>query len=74
MLHRSGLKRIHHPAVGDFDLHFESMELPSEPGMVLNLCTAPAGSPSADVLRLLASWAATQAAEPTVVDRSPQEA
>jgi transcriptional regulator with XRE-family HTH domain len=63
MFHRSGMKRLHHPVVGDLDLNFESMELPSEPGLVLNVYTAPADSPSADALRLLASWAATQAEE-----------
>jgi hypothetical protein len=57
--HRSGVKRLHHPAVGDLDLDYESMELPSEPGLVLNVYTAPAGSPTADALTLLASWAAT---------------
>jgi hypothetical protein len=61
--HRSGLKRLHHPVVGDLELNYESMDLPSEPGLVLNVYTAPAGSPSADALTLLASWAATQAAE-----------
>lgn len=59
MLHRSGVKRLHHPVVGDLDLNYESMELPSEPGLVMNVYTAPAGSPSADALRVLASWAAT---------------
>lgn len=63
MYHRSGMKRIHHPVVGDLDLSFESMELPSEPGLVLNVYTAAEGSSSADGLRLLASWAATQDAE-----------
>ncbi|KJL38640.1 hypothetical protein RS81_02435 [Microbacterium terrae] len=59
--HRSGMKRLHHPVVGDLDLQYESMELPSEPGLVLNVYTAPAGSPSADGLRMLASWVATGA-------------
>lgn len=58
--HRSGLKRLHHPVVGDLDLQFESMELPSEPGLVMNVYTAPAGSPTADALKVLASWAASQ--------------
>jgi len=58
-LHRSGVKRLHHPVVGDLDLDYESMELPSEPGLVMNVYTAPAESPSADALRVLASWAAT---------------
>lgn len=60
VFHRSGLKRLHHPIVGDLDLNYESMELPSEPGLVMNVYTAPAGSPTADALRLLASWAASQ--------------
>ncbi|MEA9985032.1 MULTISPECIES: helix-turn-helix transcriptional regulator [Subtercola] len=59
VFHRSGLKRLHHPVVGDLDLNYESMELPSEPGLVMNVYTAPAGSPTADALRVLASWAAT---------------
>lgn len=66
--HRSGLKRLRHPVVGDLDLNFESMELPSEPGLVLNVYTAPAGSPSADGLRMLASWVATQRAVPSAGD------
>lgn len=61
--HRSGRKRLHHPVVGDLDLDYESMELPSEPGLVLNVYTAAPGSPSADALRVLASWAATNEAE-----------
>ncbi|GAA1059289.1 helix-turn-helix transcriptional regulator [Agromyces bracchium] len=66
--HRSGRKRLHHPVIGDLDLDYESMDLPSEPGLVLNVYTAPAGSPSADGLKLLASWAATHAAEFQAVD------
>ncbi|GAA5202697.1 helix-turn-helix transcriptional regulator [Microbacterium jejuense] len=61
--HRSGVKRLHHPVVGDLELNYESMDLPSEPGLVLNVYTAPTGSPSSDALKLLASWAVTQAAE-----------
>jgi hypothetical protein len=57
--HRSGRKRLRHPVVGQLDLSFESMELPSEPGLVLNVYTAAAGSPTADALTMLASWAAT---------------
>ncbi|WP_394551943.1 helix-turn-helix domain-containing protein [Agromyces sp. MMS24-JH15] len=68
--HRSGRKRLHHPVVGDLDLDYESMELPSEPGLVLNVYTAPAGTPSADGLKLLTSWAATHAAEFAEADAS----
>jgi transcriptional regulator with XRE-family HTH domain len=68
--HRSGRKRLHHPVVGDLDLDYESMDLPSEPGLVLNVYTAPAGSPSADALKLLASWAATHEAEFAAADEA----
>ncbi|WP_206539280.1 helix-turn-helix transcriptional regulator [Nocardiopsis halotolerans] len=63
--HRSGHKRLRHPAVGQLDLDFEAMELPSEPGLQLNVYTAPADSPAADGLKLLASWAASQERLPT---------
>jgi transcriptional regulator with XRE-family HTH domain len=72
--HRSGTKRIRHPVVGDLDLNFEAMELSSEPGLVLNVYTAPAGSPTADALKLLASWAATRHAERAAVDPATREA
>ncbi|MFB2556401.1 helix-turn-helix transcriptional regulator [Herbiconiux liangxiaofengii] len=62
--HRSGLKRLHHPVVGDLDLNYESMELPGEPGLVMNVYTAAAGTPTADALKLLASWAAGQVRQP----------
>ncbi len=67
--HRNGVKRLRHPIVGDLDLDYQSMELPGEPGLVLNVYTAAAGSPTADGLRLLASWAATNL--PTVPAEQP---
>ena len=63
--HRSGRKRLRHPAVGELDLNFEAMELSSEPGLRLNLYTADPGTPTADGLKLLASWAATRAVPST---------
>lgn len=59
-LHRSGRKRVHHPIVGRLDLDVETLELPAEPGLHLIIYTAPAGTPTADNVALLASWAATQ--------------
>ena len=70
MHHRSGLKRMHHPIVGDLDLNYESLDLPSEPGLVMNVYTAPVGSPTADALKVLASWAATQ--QSPLGERQPQ--
>jgi hypothetical protein len=69
--HRSGKKRLRHPVVGVLDLNFESMELPSEPGLHLNVYTADPGTPTADGLKLLASWAATQEATSPAPERLP---
>ena len=57
--HRTGIKKLHHPVVGDLDLNFEAMELPSSPGLTMLVYTAAAGTPTADSLKLLASWAIT---------------
>ncbi|MBE1577079.1 helix-turn-helix transcriptional regulator [Amycolatopsis roodepoortensis] len=58
-LHRSGRKRVNHPIVGRLDLDVEPLELAAEPSLHLNVYTAPAGTPTADNLALLASWAAS---------------
>jgi hypothetical protein len=68
--HRSGRKRVHHPVVGRLDLDVESMELPADPGLLLNVYTAAAGTAAADGLALLASWAAGQETRATEV-RAP---
>lgn len=58
--HRTGTKRLHHPVVGDLELDYEALDLPGDPGLRMFVYTAAPGSPSADALALLASWAATQ--------------
>jgi transcriptional regulator with XRE-family HTH domain len=58
-LHRTGVKRLHHPLVGDLELSYEGLELPADAGLVLFILTAEPGSPSRHALDLLASWAAT---------------
>jgi transcriptional regulator with XRE-family HTH domain len=58
-LHRRGLKRIHHPVVGDLKLTYEAMEFPADPGLTMFAYSAEPNSPSEDALKLLASWAAT---------------
>jgi transcriptional regulator with XRE-family HTH domain len=58
--HRTGVKRLHHGVVGDLELDYEALEFPGEPGLRMFVYTAAPGSPSADALTLLASWAATQ--------------
>ncbi|WP_433452154.1 helix-turn-helix domain-containing protein [Streptomyces sp. CA-142005] len=51
-----GVKRLHHPLVGDLSLNFESFRLPDDSEQSLITYHAEPGSPSADSLRLLASW------------------
>ena len=62
--HGSGTKRFHHPVVGDLTLAYEELAITAEPGHVLLIYTAEPGSPSAEGLRLLASWAAEHAPTP----------
>ncbi|PSL37351.1 transcriptional regulator with XRE-family HTH domain [Labedella gwakjiensis] len=58
--HGAGTKRFRHPLVGDLTLAYEELAITAEPGLVMLVYTAEPGSPSAERLRLLASWAATQ--------------
>lgn len=63
-LHRSGTKVFHHPAVGVLELGYEALVLPGDPGLQMNVYTAAPGTPAADGLTLLASWAATTLQRP----------
>ena len=62
-LHRTGIKQLRHPVVGELNLNYETMPLPADPGLTLTAFSAPAGSADDDALRLLASWVATRQAE-----------
>jgi len=66
--HGAGTKRFRHPVVGDLTLAYEELALTAEPGHVLLIYTAEPGSPSAEGLRLLASWAASATAERAATD------
>jgi transcriptional regulator with XRE-family HTH domain len=63
-LHRSGIKRLHHPVVGALTLDAEALDLPGDAGQRLIVYTAEPGSSSQEALNLLASWAATPEAQP----------
>ena len=51
-----GVKRFRHPLVGELTLNFESFRLPDDNDQTLIVYHAEPGSPSAEALRLLASW------------------
>jgi hypothetical protein len=57
--HRTGVKRFHHPAVGDLTLTYEALDLAADEGLRISAYSAEPGTPSDDALKLLASWAAT---------------
>jgi transcriptional regulator with XRE-family HTH domain len=63
--HDTGIKRLHHPVVGDLELSYETLELTADAGLMLFAYTAEPGSRSEQALDLLASWAATPAAADT---------
>ncbi len=56
--YRTGPKRYHHPLVGDLTFHAQQFQLSTDPGLVMLVYTAEAGSPTDDALQLLASWTA----------------
>jgi transcriptional regulator with XRE-family HTH domain len=58
-LHDTGIKRLHHPVVGDLELAYEAMELSADTGLTMFAYTAESGSKSDQALKLLASWSAT---------------
>ncbi|MFD7997261.1 helix-turn-helix domain-containing protein [Streptomyces mexicanus] len=63
-----GVKRLRHPLVGDLALMYESLKLADDADQSLVVYHAEPGSPSAEALRLLASWgtdATTAGAPPT---------
>ena len=56
--HNTGTKKINHPVVGEMTLAYETLLLPSSSGIVVATYLAKPGSPSADALDMLRSWAA----------------
>jgi transcriptional regulator with XRE-family HTH domain len=58
-IHRTGVKRVHHPVVGDLELTFEMLQLTADPGLNLLTYSAEPDTPSDEALKLLGSWAAT---------------
>jgi hypothetical protein len=68
-LHRTGIKLVHHPLVGEVHLSYEVMDLPADPGLSMVAFSAAAGSPSDEAVRFLGSWAATH--DPATGERDP---
>lgn len=58
--HRGGAKKIEHPVVGRLELMYDTLPIAQAPGLTMLVYTAAPGTPSADALQMLASWAATE--------------
>jgi transcriptional regulator with XRE-family HTH domain len=58
--HGSGTKRFNHPVVGEVVLAYEELAITADPGHILMVYTAEPGSPSADRLKVLSSWAVSE--------------
>ena len=60
-LHYTGSKTFRHPAVGELNLAYEAVDMPTDDlrGLNLTIYTAQPGSTSEDQIKLLASWTAT---------------
>jgi hypothetical protein len=69
--HHTGVKRLHHPVVGDLELSYEAMELSADTGLTMFAYSAEPGSRSDEGLNLLASWAATLDQEETARATEP---
>jgi transcriptional regulator with XRE-family HTH domain len=70
--HRTGVKHIYHPVVGDLDLSYETLELSADDGLAVAIFTAEPGSTSQQALDLLASWTAAPLAADLVDQGSPE--
>jgi transcriptional regulator with XRE-family HTH domain len=57
--HRTGVKHLYHPVVGELVLSYDALELPADSGLSIIAYSAEPASPAHDALTLLASWAAT---------------
>ena len=57
--HRTGVKTLRHPVVGELTLGYEALELPADTGLTIMAYSAEPATPARDALNLLASWAAT---------------
>ena len=61
---RSGVKRLHHPLVGDLALPYEALDLQADPGLSITIYSPEPDSPERQALDLLASWTASTALQP----------
>lgn len=57
--HNTGVKRFHHPMVGELSLSYNRLDLAADDGLTIFTYAAEPGSRSEEALNLLGSWATT---------------
>lgn len=63
--HRTGLKLVHHPVIGDLDLTYQAMDLASDKGLQMMVFSAEPGSATHERLQLLANLTGNSTAQTT---------
>ena len=73
-IRHEGTKRLHHPEIGEMELTYQSVDLPTgkRAWHDLSFYAAEPGSSDEDRLKLLASWAAPTAGAMDVPRRAPR--
>jgi transcriptional regulator with XRE-family HTH domain len=69
-LHNNATKLMRHPVVGDIEVTGQALTVPADPGLTIIAYTVEPASPSGEALRMLASWAATEAVSSPVTNRT----
>lgn len=69
-LHRTAIKRLHNPVVGELELTGDALDLPGD-DLTLIVYTAAAGTPAQEKLDFLARWSdpGARAVEAPVTDK-----
>jgi transcriptional regulator with XRE-family HTH domain len=70
-IHATGTKHFNHPVVGKLTLTYENLSVVADEALTMFIYTADPGSKSAEALRLLASWAATEESESGDHEKQP---
>ncbi|MET9512044.1 helix-turn-helix transcriptional regulator [Streptomyces flavidovirens] len=72
--HASGVKRLHHPLVGDLTLDYVVLAVEGDPDQSLVIYTPEPASPSAEALSILASWTGTSTTGPRASEQTHKPA
>jgi transcriptional regulator with XRE-family HTH domain len=64
--HRTGIKKVQHPFVGELEVSFEGLQITNAPGLLLLAYSAQPGTTSHERMQLLANWGEGEPSPPSV--------